>query len=287
MQFRDADERLVAVSAALYNRAVGTQFPEGGYSVMYREIPLSPEELASRRTHAMEMMEAGLMDRVEALRLFGSMTHEDAVARLEQIALAKAAEARMLESTPPTGNEGEMEDRSAAAGADVSPAHAEAMADVAEELDAAEAALEALDLDEGSARVVAAVIESLREARGYLGIGPKVEAETELHEEEDMAEEVMAEAAPTEPTEGTPQAAAPEESVAAAATSAGVPASAVAMNGAQVQAAQGIVQAVAKGELPRATGVAMLVQFFNMPEDAADAMMGEVGRSFTITTAAP
>jgi len=287
MQFRDADERLVAVSAALYNRAMGTAFPEGGYSVLYREIPLSPEELDSRRTHAMEMMDAGLMDRVEALRLFGSMTHEDAVARLEQIALAKAAEARMLESAPPTGNEGEMEDRSAAAGADVSPAHAEAMADVAEELDAAEAALEALDLDEANARVVAAVIESLREARGYLGIGPKVEAETELHEEEDMAEEVMAEAAPTEPTEGTPQAAAPEESVAAAATSAGVPASAVAMNGAQVQAAQGIVQAVAEGKLPRATGVAMLVQFFNMPEEAADAMMGEVGRSFTITTAAP
>ena len=287
LQMRDADERLVAVSAALYNRATGTAFPEGGYSVMYREIPLSSEELAGRRAHAMEMMEAGLMDRVEALRLFGSMTHEDAVARLEQIALAKAAEARMLESAPPTGSEGEMEDRSAAAGADVSPAHAEAMADVAEELDAAEAALEALDLDDANARVVAAVIESLREARGYLGIGPKVEAEVELHEEDDMSEEVMSEAAPTEPTEGTPQAAAPEESVAAAATSAGVPASAVAMNGAQVQAAQGIVQAVAKGELPRATGVAMLVQFFNMPEDAADAMMGEVGRSFTITTAAP
>ncbi len=56
------------------------------------------------------------------------------------------------------------------------------------------------------------------------------------------------------------------------------------MNGAQVQAAQGIVQSVAKGELPRDTGVAMLVQFFNMPEDAAEKMMGEVGRSFTIAT---
>jgi chromosome partitioning protein len=49
MQFRDADERLVAISATLYNRAMGTQFPEGGYSVHYREIPLSPEELASAR----------------------------------------------------------------------------------------------------------------------------------------------------------------------------------------------------------------------------------------------
>jgi hypothetical protein len=36
--------------------------------------------------------------------------------------------------------------------------------------------------------VIAAVIESLREARGYLGLGPKVEAEVELDEEEDEAE---------------------------------------------------------------------------------------------------
>lgn len=279
MQFRDADERLVAVSATLYNRAMGTQFPEGGYSVHYREIPLSPEELASRRAHAMEMMEAGLMDKVEALRLFGSLSHEDAVARLEQIAAAKMAETRMLESVPAPVEEGESEEQAPAAAADVSGSHAEAMSEVAEELDAAEEALAALQLEGTSARVVASVIESLREARGYLGIGPKVEAEVELHDEEDdamaMAEEVSAE---------TPQAAAPEESVAAAATEAGVPASAVAMNGAQVQAAQGIVTAVAKGELPRDTGVAMLVQFFNMPADAADAMMGEVGRGFTLAT---
>jgi hypothetical protein len=272
MQFRDADERLVSVSATLYNRAMGTQFPEGGYSVHYREIPLSPEELQSRRAHAMEMMEAGLMDKVEALRLFGSLSHEDAVARLEQIAAAKMAEARM-ESAPPAVEEGDSEVRPATAAADVSPAHAEAMSEVGEELDAAEEALAALDLDEANAAVVAAVIESLREARGYLGLGPKVEAEVEIDEEEDGEMASTADA---------PEAAAPDESVAAAATSAGVPASAVAMNGAQVQAAQGIVTSVAKGELPRATGVAMLVQFFNMPPDAADAMMGEVGRGFKI-----
>jgi hypothetical protein len=188
MQFRDADERLVAISAALFNRATGSQFPEGGYSVMYREIPLSPEEMQSRRTHALEMMEAGLMDKVEALRLFGSMTHEDAVARLEQITLAKAAEARMLESAPPAVEEGETGGRPATAAPDVSPAHAEAMDEVAEELDAAEEALAALDLDEANAAVVAAVIESLREARGYLGLGPKVEAEVEIHDDEDEDE---------------------------------------------------------------------------------------------------
>jgi hypothetical protein len=271
MQFRDADERLVAISAALFNRATGSQFPEGGYSVMYREIPLSPEEMQSRRTHALEMMEAGLMDKVEALRLFGSMTHEDAVARLEQITLAKAAEARMLESAPPAVEEGETGGRPATAAPDVSPAHAEAMDEVAEELDAAEEALAALDLDEANAAVVAAVIESLREARGYLGLGPKVEAEVEIHDDEEMDDEA--------PESG----AAPEESVAAAATSAGVPASAVALNGAQVQAAQGIITSVAKGELPRSTGVQMLVQFFNMAPDAAEALMGDVGGSFTIT----
>jgi hypothetical protein len=273
MQFRDADERLVAISATLYNRAMGTQFPEGGYSVHYREIPLSPEELASRRAHAMEMMEAGLMDRVEALRLFGSLTHEDAVARLEQIAAAKMAESRMMmvESASPAAEEGDSEVRPATAAADVSPAHAEAMSEVGEELDAAEEALAALDLDGANAQVIAAVIESLREARGYLGLGPKVEAEVEIHDDEEMDDESP---------EGE---AAPEESVAAAATSAGVPASAVALNGAQVQAAQGIITSVAKGELPRSTGVQMLVQFFNMAPDAAEALMGDVGGSFTIT----
>ena len=187
MQFRDADERLVSISATLYNRAMGTQFPEGGYSVHYREIPLSPEELASRRAHAMEMMEAGLMDKVEALRLFGSLTHEDAVVRLEQIAAAKMAESRMV-SASPAAEEGDLEVRPATAAPDVSPAHAEAMSEVGEELDAAEEALAALDLDGANAQVIAAVIESLREARGYLGLGPKVEAEVELDEEEDEAE---------------------------------------------------------------------------------------------------
>ena len=53
-----------------------------------------------------------------------------------------------------------------------------------------------------------------------------------------------------------------------------------ALNGAQVQAAQGIVQAVADGMLPRSSGVEMLASFFNMPEATADDIMGDVGRSF-------
>ncbi len=58
-------------------------------------------------------------------------------------------------------------------------------------------------------------------------------------------------------------------------------ASDIALNGAQVQAAQGIVQSVAAGLLPRSTGVEMLAAFFNLPSEQTERIMGEVGRSFT------
>ena len=268
MQFSDSDQRLMAVSATLYNRAMGTQFPEGGYSVLYREIPLSPEELASRREHVLAMQEAGLMTRVEALRYFGSLSEADAKAALAAIDAEKA----------PTAAEQESEGTGPAPAAQVSTEaqHGEDMADAAEEITASTEAIRALlagDVPAATRRVLEAVAESLAEAAGYLGAGPMVEAEVELSDEEDDAM----------PETETPDTAAPEESVAAAATSAGVPASAVALNGAQVQAAQGIIMSVAKGELPRESGVQMLIQFFNMAPDAADALMGEVGRSFTIS----
>lgn len=55
-----------------------------------------------------------------------------------------------------------------------------------------------------------------------------------------------------------------------------------ALNGAQVTAAQQIVTQVAAGSLPRESGVRMLVSFFNLSEDVAEAVMGEVGKSFSI-----
>lgn len=57
-----------------------------------------------------------------------------------------------------------------------------------------------------------------------------------------------------------------------------------ALNGAQVTAAQGIVESVAAGNLPRETGVNMLASFFNMSNDKAQAIMGDVGAGFTVTT---
>ena len=58
-------------------------------------------------------------------------------------------------------------------------------------------------------------------------------------------------------------------------------ASDIALNGAQVGAAQGIVESVAIGALPRDTGVAMLSAFFNLPPSDAETIMGTVGRGFT------
>jgi hypothetical protein len=53
-----------------------------------------------------------------------------------------------------------------------------------------------------------------------------------------------------------------------------------ALNGAQVVAAMTIVQSVAEGTLPRDAGLSMLSEFFNLPRDAAERIMGSVGRGF-------
>jgi len=173
-QFRYADEALVGLSAIIYNRAMGTQFPEGGYSVQYREIPLSPEELSARREHVTSMMAAGLMDRVEALRFFGSMTEQDAVARL------KAIDEMSGKAPATTAEEGAM--REPAPAAPVSSEHAEAMEEAVDELRASEEALVGMldgTLTTDQRDMLRAVLESVREARGYL-TGREVEAEVEL-----------------------------------------------------------------------------------------------------------
>lgn len=61
---------------------------------------------------------------------------------------------------------------------------------------------------------------------------------------------------------------------------AAIPAQNSALNGAQVTAALDIVGRVAALELPRDTGVAMLIAFFNLSPDTADGIMGSVGNGF-------
>lgn len=121
--FRSSDEELVMKTAILYNRATGSTFPEGGYSVSYRAIPLSPQELDGRRKHALEMLEAGLMSRVEAVRLFDEgLTPDDARALLEEIDAARAMEHEAAESPEVEAAEEEAE---AAGLPEADEAHAE------------------------------------------------------------------------------------------------------------------------------------------------------------------
>ena len=180
LQFRAADEALVGLSAILFNRwseaeSQPTNYPEGGYSVLYREIPLSPQEMEARRKHVLEMLQAGLMSPVDALRYFGSLSEQDAVAQLAAIrAMTAEAPPATLEEGAKTGE--------AAPAADVSREHAEAMDDALDEVRASEEAVAGLlegTLSDEQRDVLRAVLASMREARGYL-TGQPVEADVEL-----------------------------------------------------------------------------------------------------------
>ena len=64
--FRPRDLELMEKSAAILNGQTGTSWPESGYRIAYRSIPLSPQELKGRREHNTEMISAGRMSIVEA-----------------------------------------------------------------------------------------------------------------------------------------------------------------------------------------------------------------------------
>lgn len=53
------------------------------------------------------------------------------------------------------------------------------------------------------------------------------------------------------------------------------------LNGAQIQAATGIVEKVARSELPRDAGVGQLIVLFNLKPDQAEQIMGSAGKGFT------
>lgn len=85
-QFAASDTDLVALSAIMLNRATGSSYEEDGYNVVYSSIPLSPEELQSRRTHILELIEAGLMSKSDAyMELHPGLTRKQAEAELARI----------------------------------------------------------------------------------------------------------------------------------------------------------------------------------------------------------
>lgn len=123
----------------------------------------------------------------------------------------------------------------------------------------------------------------------------KVEAKRRLLEinANDVQEEVDDNAATTAPKAADPEAVAPVSVPAVNApteptapsigiTPDGVQAAspAASLNGAQVTSAVAIVTAVAMGQLPRDSGVSMLIRFFALSNDAAEEIMGSVGKGF-------
>lgn len=102
--FSRFDERLMATTATLLNRAVPeSALPEGGYSVLYQDLPLSPEEMQARRQDVMERLEKQLMSPSDALmELHPGMTRDQAVTELGRIhAEHMAMRALAMPSAPP------------------------------------------------------------------------------------------------------------------------------------------------------------------------------------------
>ena len=152
-----------------------------------------------------------------------------------------------------------------------STAYGSGLAPVDEAARAVAQALEVSDVDSYVAKVIAEV-----EARKQRSMEPieddyLAEASRRVAEQEPRFEEL-------DRLEGEPAPEGDDVSEAARVSS-------VALNGAQVAAAKEIVVDVASGRIPRESGVMMLVNFFGLSPEAAESIMGEVGRSFVATTA--
>jgi len=63
------DERLLAKSAALCNRFLGTNLPENNYRIQYAQVPQSPEEIKETREDVLAKMAAGLLSPIQAMQI--------------------------------------------------------------------------------------------------------------------------------------------------------------------------------------------------------------------------
>ena len=89
--FRMGDEELLAKSAMLANRFLGTSLPESGYRVSYHSMPLAPDEIKAQREDIIGKMEAGLMSPVQAImEMYDDMDEIEAKQLLNQIRKDKA-----------------------------------------------------------------------------------------------------------------------------------------------------------------------------------------------------
>lgn len=65
-QFQWADERLMARTAAIYNRATGSNLPESGYEVIYKKIPYSAAERGAITKDVFERLDRGFISPAQA-----------------------------------------------------------------------------------------------------------------------------------------------------------------------------------------------------------------------------
>ena len=84
--FRRGMLDLIEVSAVLLNSAEGLSLPEAGYSIRFESVPKSADEMKADRENALELIEAGLMDKVSAYqRLNPGTSREAAATALDEI----------------------------------------------------------------------------------------------------------------------------------------------------------------------------------------------------------
>ena len=89
--FRMGDEELLAKTAMLSNRFLGTNLPEDGYRVSYHSMPLTPDEMRAQREDIIQKMQAGLISPVTAvMMMYDDMDEREAREYLRQIKIERA-----------------------------------------------------------------------------------------------------------------------------------------------------------------------------------------------------
>jgi len=85
-QFQWADQHLLARTAAIYNRATGSDLPESGYEVVYKQIPLTAQELSAQSDYVFNLLDRGFISQAQAkARLEPGMSTRQAATELARI----------------------------------------------------------------------------------------------------------------------------------------------------------------------------------------------------------
>ena len=86
-QFQWADQRLIARTAIMLNSVSGSNYPESGYEVIYRQVDLSPEEKRAQREDIFERLDRGFISMAQAkAELNPGISIEQAALELARIA---------------------------------------------------------------------------------------------------------------------------------------------------------------------------------------------------------